>query len=410
MGIRINTNISAITAQRNLSTTQAGFATAVNRLSSGLRINMAADDAAGLSISEKLRSQSRGLRQAVRNAQDGVSLIQTAEGALSETSSILQRMRELAVQAKNATLSTEDADAVRLEVVELEAEIDRIADNTEFNGKTLLTGSFQQSTKSANTSDNIFTDRAAIIAVDGVYRAVSVTDPAISGSIYTVVELASGVLSMTGAITVAGILVTLSQKITASSLTVGETFTFNFNVFGITFGIQNVSANTLTATGVANSANGDSLTVLASAGASSNMVLQVGANANQVVTISLVDTRSASIGGAVSGFANLEVLVAALSGDMQGLADELISMVDLAILDINKARSNLGANQNRLGHTINNLTVGAENMIAAESRIRDADIALETVAFVKAQILQQAGVAVLAQANQAPQVVLALLR
>ena len=141
------------------------------------------------------------------------------------------------------------------------------------------------------------------------------------------------------------------------------------------------------------------------------MVLQIGANANQVVTISLVDARSQSLGGSVSSYGNIEDLVAALSSsNMTDLADEMISMVDLAILDVNAARSNLGANQNRLGFTINNLTVSAENLAASESRIRDADIALETVQFVKAQILQQAGTAVLAQANQAPQTVLALLR
>lgn len=412
MGIRINTNINALTAQRNLATTGAGFATAVNRLSSGLRINMAADDAAGLSISEKLRSQSRGLRQAVRNAQDGVSLIQTAEGALNETSSILQRMRELSVQAKNGTLSQEDADAVRLEIVSLEEEIDRIANDTEFNGKVLLTGAFQQSALSAAATGEIVSGQVATgTASDAVYRSVSVTSPAVDTNTYTLTA-AAGVVTMEGLITIAGQQVTLTQVVTVgTSLGLGATQSFNFSVFGISFGVENVSSATLTATQVGAAITTNTLDVSATPAATADLVLQIGANPNQVTTISLVDARTQSLGGAVGGFQNLEALVTALTSDtMTDLADEMISMVDLAILDVNQARSELGANQNRLGHTINNLTVGAENMAASESRIRDADIALETVDFVRAQILQQAGTAVLAQANQAPQTVLALLR
>ena len=208
---------------------------------------------------------------------------------------------------------------------------------------------------------------------------------------------------------------TLIQVITVvdtiATIAVGESFTFNFSTFGITFSVENVSTQTLTAANMAALVDTDTILIASTAGASSNMVLQIGANANQVVTISLVDARSQSLGGSVSSYGNIEDLVAALSSsNMTDLADEMISMVDLAILDVNSARSNLGANQNRLGFTINNLTVSAENLAASESRIRDADIALETVQFVKAQILQQAGTAVLAQANQAPQTVLALLR
>ena len=221
MGIRINTNLDALTAQRNLGLNSLTFSTAVNRLSSGLRINVAADDAAGLSISEKLRAQVGGLRQAVRNAQEGVSLIQTAEGALNEVSAILQRMRELSVQAKNGTLSNEDADAVRLEIVELEAEIDRIADTTEFNSKTLLDGTFLQSALSANPAGNEIVDNTATGTVagneGGVYRNISVTDPAISGNNYSVVNPATSVVCMQGQITVAGQLVTLIQVITVAT-------------------------------------------------------------------------------------------------------------------------------------------------------------------------------------------------
>ena len=259
MGIRINTNMDALTAQRNLSATGSMFSTAVNRLSSGLRINVAADDAAGLSISEKLRAQVGGLRQAVRNAQEGVSLIQTAEGALNEVSAILLRMRELSVQAKNGTLSNEDADAVRLEIVELEAEIDRIADTTEFNSKTLLDGSFLQSTLSADAAGNEIVANTATGSVvgneGGVYRNISVTDPAVSGNNYSVVNPATSVVCMQAQITVAGQLVTLIQVITVvdtiATIAVGESFTFNFSTFGITFSVENVSTQTLTAANMA---------------------------------------------------------------------------------------------------------------------------------------------------------------
>jgi flagellin len=239
-----------------------------------------------------------------------------------------------------------------------------------------------------------------------------VTDPAISGRPYTLSGITGAGVTMQGHITVAGQLVTLTQVVTVSaSVTTGSSFAFNFSVFGISFSLENVSSVTLSAASMAGAVNGDTLTASATAAASSNMVLQIGANPNQVTTISLVDTRAAALGGSVGAYSSVEGLVTALtSANMQDLADELISMVDLAILDVNETRSDLGANQNRLGFTINNLAVGAENMAASESRIRDADIAFETVAFIKAQILQQAGTAVLAQANQAPQVVLALLR
>ena len=418
MGISINTNLDALTATRNLGMNQRSFSTAVNRLSSGLRINVAADDAAGLSISEKLRAQARGLRQAVRNSQDGISLIQVAEGALNETSAILQRMRELAIQAKNGTLSTEDSNAVRLEIVELEEEIDRIADTTQFNGKLLLNGAFQQSVLSPAAASEIKSDEIASsnpAALSSVYRGVSVTDPAVALRPYTLSGAGAAGVTMTGHITVAGSLVTLTQVVTVAgsggTTAAGDKFGFNFSVFGISFELENVSSVALTDISMAAAVNGDTLTVAATAGASSNMVLQIGANANQVATISLVDSRAQSLGGTVGSYTSIENLVSSLSSSNMGdLADELISMVDLAMLDVNENRSSLGANQNRLNYTINNLTVGAENMTASESRIRDADIAWETVNFIKAQILQQAGIAVMAQANQAPQTVLALLR
>ncbi|MER3397960.1 MAG: flagellin FliC [Chloroflexota bacterium] len=279
MSFRVNTNIEALNAQRNLMMTALAFSKSAEKLSSGLRINRAGDDAAGLSISEKLRAQVRGLNQAVRNAQDGISLIQTAEGALNEVHSILQRMRELAVQAANDTLTTEDRQAIAQELVSLRNELDRIAQQTQFNSQNLLDGSFF------------------------------------------------------------------------------------------------------------------------------SRLFHIGANQNQTITVTISNVNSTAIGGNLSGLVDAFNMTPA-----QTTAEALITGVDAAVRDISNVRSGLGAVQNRLEHTIANLSVAAENLTAAESRIRDTDMASEMVNFTRLQILQQAGVAVLAQANVNPQVVLNLLR
>jgi flagellin len=278
MSYRVNTNIEALNAQRNLMMTALAFSKSAEKLSSGLRINRAGDDAAGLSISEKLRAQVRGLNQAVRNAQDGISLIQTAEGALNEVHSILQRMRELAVQAANDTLTQEDRQAIAQELVSLRDELDRIAQQTQFNGQNLLDGSF------------------------------------------------------------------------------------------------------------------------------SARLFHIGANQNQTIMVTINNVNSTVIGGNLSNLVNTFNTT-----PNQVNAEALITGVDQAIKDVSGVRSGLGAVQNRLEHTIANLSVASENLTAAESRIRDTDMAAEMVNFTRLQILQQAGIAVLAQANVNPQVVLKLL-
>ncbi|KNZ70101.1 flagellin domain-containing protein [Thermincola ferriacetica] len=276
--MRINNNIPALFAQNRLANTNNALAKSLEKLSSGLRINRAGDDAAGLAISEKMRGQVGGLNQAVRNAQDAISLIQTAEGALNETHSILQRMRELAVQAANDTNTTADRKKIKDELIQLKAEIDRIASQTEFNTKKLLNG----------------------------------------------------------------------------------TFTGKFHI-GANTG-QNISLNITTQT----------------------------ANA-----LGVSATRLSIDGGSKS--------------QQQSIANKLIGYVDTAISDVSDERSKLGAYQNRLEHTISNLQTSVENLQAAESRIRDVDMAAEMVKFTKNQILTQAGTAMLAQANMAPQGVLKLL-
>ena len=263
MSLRVNTNVEAFNAHRNLESTQMKLSKSMQKLSSGLRINSAADDAAGLAISEKMRSQINGTAQAQRNAMDGISLVQTAEGAYNEMHSILQRVRELSVQAQNGTLTSSDTAAIDQEVGQLTAELSRISSNTEFNGLAALSGTF---------------------------------------------------------------------------------------------------------------------------------TLQVGADqgSGNQISFSLTSISFSNIGSAASSTA--------------------LSAIDQAITDVSSARSTLGAIQNRLEDAVDNLGVYQENISAAQSRIRDVDVAAETVNFTKLQILSQSGTAMLAQANSAPNNVLSLLR
>ncbi|ERP31064.1 flagellin [Chitinivibrio alkaliphilus] len=270
--MRINNNIMAMNANRQLGINDQGTGNSLEKLSSGFRINRAGDDAAGLAISEKMRGQIRGLQQGSRNAQDGVSLIQTAEGALNETHAILQRMRELSVQASNDTNVTKDRESIKSEIEQLTEEIDRIAEQTEFNTQTLLQG------------------------------------------------------------------------------------------------------------------NADDLQ------------LQVGANSGQIISLSINDMQAEALG--VHEVADNNILAD------QSVA---IQLIDDAIISVSEERSNLGAIQNRLEHTIRNADNSQENLQAAESRIRDVDMAAEMTEFSKNNILKQASQSMLAQANQAPQGVLQLL-
>lgn len=395
MGIRINTNLDALNAQRNLGMTGASFSKAVSRLSSGLRITKASDDAAGLSISQKLGSQSRGLLQAVRNSQDGISLIQTAEGAMGEIHSVLQRMRELSVQAANtASLSDSDAAAIRLEIVQLRSEIDRIGDNTEFNGKVLLDGTAGVTVDTSGT----ISDGKNVGTLLAVYTDIEVGGGDANAR-YTLAG-AGGTVTMSG--TVGGTIV--SQGIVGTVLT-NSSQTFNFTSFGVSFRVLGTAAS---AALLSTNMNADTLLT----SANSALTLHVGANAAQTIGLTLNSIKTDTIGTTVGANANLGAIVDATTTGalMKTNADDFITMIDDAVQDISDERATLGAIQNRLDHTINNLQIAAENMKASESRITDADIALETVGFIRAQILQQAGTAVLAQANQTPQTVLALLR
>ena len=275
MGLRINQNVAAVNAYRNLSVTDGQMSKSLEKLSSGFRINRAADDASGLAISEKLRGQVRGLDAASANAQNGISLIQTAEGALNETTAILQRMRELTVQAGNDTNVAADRTAIKTEIDQLSAEITRIAGTTEFNTQKLLSG----------------------------------------GTV-----------------------------------------------------------------------------------ASAGLTFQIGANAGQVLNVKIAKMDAAAL------------TVSALTVDSAANASSSLDNIDKAIASVSSQRASLGAVQNRLEHTVKNLNVASENLAASESRIRDTDMAKEMMNFTRSQILTQAGTSMLAQANQAPQGVLSLLR
>lgn len=277
MALTVNTNIASLNAQRNLTTTQTQLNKSLQRLSSGLRINSAADDAAGLSISEGMRSQIRSMNQAVRNANDGVSLVQTAEGALNEVSNILVRMRELATQSATGTVSSEQRAYIDNEFTQLKSEIDRISSATQFNGTNLLS-----------------------------------------------------------------------------------------NASGATVSFQ----------------------------------VGAGATSNDVISVTISASSASSIG----------VGTASVSGSTGANATAALTAIDSAITSVSNIRGTLGAIQNRLQSTINNLQVSVENLSAAESRIRDVDVASETAAMTRAQILTQAGTSILAQANQTPQSALSLLR
>ena len=410
--MRINTNANAINVQRNLNSVNGSLSKSIEKLSSGLRINRAGDDAAGLYVSEKLRAQTKGLNQAVRNAQDGISMIQTAEGGLNETHTILQRMRELAVQGANDTLTDTDRGAIASELTSLRVEIDRIATNTEFNTKKLLNGSMATTQSVAAPGTDLLTGE--VLSSSGVSVSVNVSG-AQAGTTYSITNSNSTGVTLTA--TVGGS--TVSQTVVLNAMTTASTGsqTLNFNTMGITITLSGSSAAASVvnlASDLANASNDNIVTVASTSSAN----FQVGANSNQTVTVSIdssqTNATNASAAGAFGAggtFANLQAAVSTFATtSTSGNAQALILSLDDAIADISMNRSNLGAVQNRLEHTIENLATMSENLTASESRIRDADMAMEMVQFTRNNILSQAGTSILAQANQLPQGVLSLLR
>jgi flagellin len=373
MGLRINQNIDALNSYRNLSVTQGQMSKSLEKLSSGFRINRAADDAAGLAISEGLRSQVGGLKVAVRNAQDGVSVVQTAEGALTETHAILQRMRDLSVQAANDGGLNGDAKGnIQSEMTQLQDELTRIADTTQFNGTKLLDGNYNGTFQvGANVGETIYVNQNQDMSATGLgVDTLDVTQAASDAASASAPVHGNGT-DTEESLTVTAVLGdTLNGKLTWGETTVNLA---DYDFSGS--GADDLAADLGLASG--------DVVFTADDGTTGD---------NIVITNTAGD------------FTDVATSFTQKSG-----ADEALEAIDDAIGSVSTTRAELGAVQNRFDHTINNLNVAVENLSASESRIRDTDMAAEMVNFTRAQILSQAGTAMLAQANQAPQGVLRLL-
>ena len=390
--MRINHNISALNAWRSLDQVNTSMGKTLEKLSSGLRINRAGDDAAGLAISEKMRGQIKGLDMAVKNAQDAISLIQTAEGALTETHSILQRMRELSVQAATDTNTNVDREQIQAEIDQLREEIDRIARTTEFNTMKLLDGkleSFRANPDAkvvAGGNIDLKLDSVASSAIEGTY-IFEVGQ--LTGSVTSVLDVKITIFGESGMVST-----------TFVSLSAGEAFIGNvsFSWEGSTFALSDfgdaLALNQVVDSAVARVEESNASIAV------SNLVFQIGANEGHNLALGIDDMSAAALG----------LTDDSLKVTDQDTAERSIMVVDAAIHKVSTARASLGAVQNRLEHTISNLGVASENLTAAESRIRDVDMAKEMMAFTKQQILMQSANAMLAQANTIPQNVLQLLR
>lgn len=420
--MRINHNIAALNTYRQLSIGNAMAAKSMEKLSSGLRINRAGDDAAGLAISEKMRGQIRGLTQASRNAQDGISLIQTAEGALNETHVILQRMRELAVQAANDTNTTSDRAEIQKEIDQLIEEIDRIGNNTEFNTKKLINGDLGEAVSTALGAQlsgtvvlrasggalaagttSLYALADANSNVYGIADNDTITITGKKGSTYI-----SSVVTVGTITTVGSLLAAISEAFTisasgsveinaAGAIYVSGQAGENYDLGAITLTVRDSSGTIRQAATEDLSALGKLRSAQNSRADGTNSFL-IGANEGQKLDINIEDMRATALG--VNG----------LKVETSSQANISISVIDNALQAVSTSRSKLGAYQNRLEHSIKNLDTSAENLQAAESRVRDVDMAKEMMEFTKNNILQQAAQAMLAQANQAPQGVLQLLR
>jgi flagellin len=397
MSLQINTNVAALNAQRNLSSTNRRLGVLFEQLSSGLRVNRAADDAAGLAISEKMRAQIRGMQQGQRNAQDGISMLQTTEGALNEVHSILQRIRELAVQAGNTTLSSSDRQAIGEEMLALKSEVENIGTRTRFNGQQLLNGSLSVSMDAAASTADTVTATA-----NGATVSVATIDvgEAIGSATYN--------LAATGAdLTLShddGTGYVIAQTITVNAMGANAAQSLQFDRLGVTIDLaHDANAGNVTGATIAAALDGTVIETEASSTAS----FRVGADTGDNIALAFEDMRASALGDA----SKIDTLIAdnnAVSTNAK--ADILLASVDAAIAQVSTFRAKLGASQNQMEHAVNSVAVSVENLSASESRIRDADIAMVSSQLVARQIMQQAGVSVLAQANTAPQAVLQLLQ
>ncbi len=475
MSLVINTNVMSLNAQKNLQRSADQLATSLQRLSSGMRINSAKDDAAGLAIADRFTSQINGLNQAARNANDGISLAQTGEGALQQVTGNLQRIRELAVQSLNATNSASDRAALDAEVQQLKSEVDRVAQTTAFNGVKLLDGSFssQAFQVGANQGETISVasiTSARTSALGGSYVA-SHTSTATTGA------LANGDLTLNGAAIAASVAGSGAGQSTASAFAIANTINASQSAVVATANatsIAGIAATAFTAITAGDlTINGVAVGAVAAGGAAGPQGANIAAAINAVSAASGV-SATAAVGGAVTltasdgrdiaiafaggsattattGFTaatthgtigltasspttNVSIIVAgntvanagltattyagALTGtavsnvDVTSVANSnaTLNSIDSALSQVDSIRAALGAYQNRFQSAINSIQTTAENLTASRSRIQDADFAAETANLTKAQILQQAGTAMVAQANASPQNVLSLLK
>ena len=496
----INTNVMSLNAQRNLASSGSSLATSMERLSSGLRINSAKDDAAGLAITDRMTSQIRGLNQAVRNANDGISVAQTAEGSMQESTNILQRMRELSIQSANDSNSDSDRANIQKEVTQLQSELTRIAETTTFNGKNILDGSFtsskfhvgaysdqtinvsigsvqatdigaQQASSAANIGTAVAAAADADTAVNGVVaQSITINGNQVSGAIAvaggsTAATIAGQINAETGT---TGVSATASNSVVLSGLSADGTVSFGLSsrsdatsIVGsegvvsasITTGdysnladainaksaqtgitatlaadktsitLDNTAGNDIAIGDFTSSAAGATINAVGAdvAAAAISVTLTDGAATDSVQMAGQVSLSSSSGYSATSDGANLFTAaagtaastlnsVASVDVSTQAGSNAALDVIDKALSSISDNRASLGAIQNRLESTISNLSNISENVASARSRVQDADFALETANLTRSQILQQAGTAMLSQANSAPQSVLSLLQ
>ncbi|WP_428417559.1 flagellin [Methylibium sp.] len=404
MAMSVNTNIVSLNAQRNLGTSQSSLATSMQRLSSGLRVNSAKDDAAGLAIAERMNASVRGLNVAARNANDGISLAQTAEGALGKVGDMLQRMRELAVQSGNATNSADDRKALQAEVSQLRDEIDRVAKNTSFNGRKLLDGSFTAAAfqVGAGAGDNItvgaLTNAAASNLSKITYAEISSADLAKDDTdITTLDEIADGDLQIT--IDDGG-----ANELVVEVGAIAEASSGLERLGQVAEAINRKTSDTgVSAYLVANDDGTYKLDIKASRLDADGAALAVEFTGFATATTGLDE-------GDVPAEVTDAVGIDALSIETESDVWVSIKKIDSALDQVNSARGTLGAIQSRFENAVSNIQIQAENTAASRGRIMDADFASETANLSRSQILQQAGTAMVAQANQLPQQVLSLLR
>jgi flagellin len=392
----INTNVASLTAQRNLNSSQNSLSTSLQRLSSGLRINSARDDAAGLAISQRMNAQVKSLNQASRNASDGISMIQTAEGGMAQIQDMLIRMKELATQGANSTLADAERSFISDEMTQLRDEINNISTRTKFNGQQLLNGSFGKALDTTSTIQagfNLATNGTAAVT------KVDITGAA-AGTTFTFADANTGELTLSDGVN--------SQMIdiTALSVAAGGSYELNYNELGVKVTIKATAIEA----GADIAADLDTGTIITTTATGAE--IQVGADnaADNRLTLTFGDTQ-------ING-ANADARMVALDTDITTFdgattatnSQTLLDSVEDALTYVSEQRAALGAQQNRLDYTVANLQTQAENISASKSRITDADFAAETANLTRAQILQQAGTAMLAQANSLPQNVLSLLR